>query len=150
MRLVWTSLGQMMPAIMVAGFAACWFDFVATAYPARAIEPSDLNLQEQADGLMKNADEMLAHGGMGDAKAIVHHCGETTRYAEALIRRLLSVGGQQDDALTRLNEVVRQCDRVSAIGIHADPGLLLNPAIKARAAARESLKGLGLLKPNKG
>jgi len=139
----------MIPAIMLAGLASCLLAFAATAYPAGAVEPSDLNLQEQADGLIKNVDEMLAHGGMGDAKAIVHHCGETTRYAEALIKRLSSAGGHQDEAVTRLNDAVRQCNRVSAIGIHADPGLLLNPAIKARTAVKESLKGLGLLKPTK-
>src|SRR5512147_2940750 len=126
MRLVWTSLGQMMPAIMVAAFAACWFDFVATAYPARAIEPSDLNLQEQGDGLMKNVEEMLAHGGMGDAKAIVHHCEVATRHAESLIEQLSPSDSRRGDAMTPLNEVIPQCSRVSAIGIHADPGLLLN------------------------
>ena len=30
-----------------------------------------------------------------------------------------------------LNEVIRQCNRVSEFGIHADPGLLLNPATEA-------------------
>jgi hypothetical protein len=52
--------------------------------------------------------------------------------------------------MTSLNEVIRQCSRVSEIGIHADPGQLLNPATKARAAARESLKSLGLTRTNKG
>jgi hypothetical protein len=39
---------------------------------------------------------------------------------------------------------------VSDIGIHADPGQLLNPATKARAAAQESMKLLGLTRTNKG
>jgi hypothetical protein len=107
--------------------------------------PSTPALQEQGDALMKNVEEMLAHGGMGDAKAIVHHCEEAARYAENL-KRL----SEQDPMLhAPLNEVIRQCRRVSQIGIHADPGLLLNPAAKARAAARESLKALGLTKPTK-
>ena len=53
------------------------------------------------------------------------------------------------DAMTSLNEVIRQCSRVSDIGIHADPGQLLNPATKARAAAQESMKSLGLNRTTK-
>lgn len=113
---------------------------------AQAADASQATLQERGDALMKNVEEMLAHGGMGDAKAIVHHCEEASRYAEEL-RRL----SEQDAVLhAPLNEVIRQCRRVSQIGVHGDPGLLLNPAIKARAAARESLKALGLMRPNKG
>ena len=95
---------------------------------------------------MKNVEEMVAHGGMGDAKAIVHHCGEAARYAETMIKQLSASGSRRDDAVTSLNEVIQQCHRVSEIGIHADPGQLLNPATKARAAAQESVKLLGLTK----
>jgi hypothetical protein len=99
---------------------------------------------------MKNVEEMVAHGGMGDAKAIVHHCGEATHYAETLIKHLSVSDPHRADAMTSLNEVIRQCKRVSDFGIHADPGLLLNPATKARAAAWESMKSLGLTRTNKG
>jgi hypothetical protein len=99
---------------------------------------------------MKNVEEMVAHGGMGDAKAIVHHCGEAARYAETLIKQLPASGPHRDDAMASLTEVIRQCSRVSEIGIHADPGQLLNPATKARAAAWESMKLLGLTRANKG
>lgn len=110
-----------------------------------AEERFESSLQAQGDALMKNVEDMLAHGGMGDAKAIVHHCEEATHYAETL-KRL----SEPDPMLQApLNEVIRQCRRVSQISIHADPGLLLNPAIKARAAARESLKALGLTRTNK-
>jgi len=116
---------------------------------ARASEPSSISLQEQGDGLMKNVEEMVAHGGMGDAKAIVHHCGEATRYARTIIKHLSVSDPRLVDAMTPLNEVIRQCSRVSDIGIHADPGSLLNPALKARAAAWESMKSLGLIRTNK-
>jgi hypothetical protein len=99
---------------------------------------------------MRNVEEMLAHGGMGDAKAIVHHCGEATRFAETIIKRLSISDLHRGDAMISLNEVIRQCSRVSDIGIHADPGQLLNPATKARAAAEESMKLLGLTRANKG
>jgi hypothetical protein len=98
---------------------------------------------------MKNVEEMVAHGGMGDAKAIIHHCGEAARYAETMIKQLSATGSRRDDAVASLNEVIRQCGRVSEIGIHADPGRLLNPALKARTAAQESMKLLGLTKAKK-
>jgi len=139
-----------MPAVMLAALATLWLPFVSDENPARASEPSGASLQEQGDGLMKNVEEMVAHGGMGDAKAIVHHCGEATRYAETIIKHLSRSDPHQVDAMTPLNEVIRQCSRVSEIGIHADPGQLLNPATKARTAARESMKLLGLTRTNKG
>jgi hypothetical protein len=139
-----------MPAVMLAALATLWLPFVSDESTARASEPSSASLQEQGDGLMKNVEEMVAHGGMGDAKAIVHHCGEATRFAETLIKHLSRSDPHQVDAMTPLNEVIRQCKRVSDFGIHADPGLLLNPATKARTAAWESMKLLGLTRTNKG
>jgi hypothetical protein len=107
-------------------------------------------LQEQGKDLLKNVEEMVAHGGMGDGKAILHHCGEATRIAEAIIVLIPPSDPHQADATASLKEVIRHCSRVSAIGIHADPGQLLNPATKARAAAQESMKLLGLTKTNRG
>jgi hypothetical protein len=130
--------------IMLVALAFLWLPFVSDESLARASEPSNTTLQEQGDSLMRNVEEMVAHGGMGDAKAIVHHCGEAARYAEAIIKQLSASGSRRDDAVTSLNEVIRQCSRVSAIGIHADPGQLLNPATKARAAAQQSMRLLGL------
>ena len=99
---------------------------------------------------MRNVEEMQAHGGMGDAKAIIHHCGEATRIAETIIKQIPLSEPHRGDAITSLNEMIRQCSRVSTIGVHADPGQLLNPATKARAAAQESMKSLGLTRTNKG
>jgi len=135
-----------MPAVMLAILATLWLPVVSGESAAGASEPSSSSLQEQGDGLMKNVEEMVAHGGMGDAKAIVHHCGEAARYAETMIKQLSASGSRRDDAVASLNEVIKQCRRVSEIGIHADPGQLLNPATKARTAAQESVKLLGLTK----
>ncbi len=106
----------------------------------------DKKLQEQRDGLLQNAEEMVAHGGMGDAKAILHHCGEMARHAELLMKQLPLSHPNREEGVASLNDVVRYCKRVSEIGIHADPGVLLNPAIKARTAARAAVKSLGLAK----
>jgi hypothetical protein len=140
---------RIVPAILLIGLATLWLPFVSDESYARAADPSSASLQEQGDGLMKNVEEMVAHGGMGDAKAIIHHCGEAARYAETIVKQLSGSDPRQADATTALNEVIRQCRRVSDIGIHADPGQLLNPATKARTAAQESMKLLGLNKKNK-
>jgi hypothetical protein len=102
----------------------------------------DEKFQEQRDGLLRNAEDMVAHGGMGDAKAIIHHCGEAARYAESLIKQVLTSYPDREVTVVPLNEVIRQCKRVSEIGDQADPGMLLNPAIKARTAARLAIRSL--------
>lgn len=110
-----------------------------------AVEQSQ-SLNEAADGLRLNAEDMVAHGGMGDAKAIVHHCAETAQYAESLIKQLSKSYPGREEGIASLHDVIRHCKRVAEIGIHADPGVLLNPAIKARTAARASVKALGFAK----
>jgi hypothetical protein len=141
--------GRSLLVITLLGFAGLWFPIAQDGGQARAVEPSNASLQEQGDGLMKNVEEMVAHGGMGDAKAIVHHCGEATHFAERLIKQLSASDLHRVEATTSLHEVIRHCNRVSEIGIHADPGQLLNPATKARAAAQQSIKLLGLTRTNK-
>lgn len=106
----------------------------------------DKKLLEQRDGLLQNVEEMIAHGGMGDAKAILHHCGEAAHYAESLIKQLPTSQMGREEGVASLNDVVRHCKRVSEIGVHADPGVLLAPAIKARTAARAAVKTIGLAK----
>ncbi|MBH0197782.1 MAG: hypothetical protein HP494_19815, partial [Nitrospira sp.] len=46
---------------------------------ASAGSPKDI--QNQGKEMVKDAEEMVAHGGMGDAKAIVHHCAEVAKHA---------------------------------------------------------------------
>ncbi len=58
---------------------------------------------------------------MGDEKAIVHHCGEAMRFAETIIKQIPLSDPHRIEATTSLNEVIRQCNRVSDIDIHADP-----------------------------
>jgi hypothetical protein len=136
--------------VILVGSIALWFPIAPEGGQAHAVEPSSASLQEQGDDLMRNVEDMVAHGGMGDAKAIIHHCGEAARIAGTIIKQIPVGDPRRIDATTTLNEVIRQCKRVSDIGIHADPGQLLNPATKARAAAQESIKLLGSTKANKG
>lgn len=120
---------------------------IATIVPVLAVlktEAAEMDgtFHEQRDGLLQNAEDMVAHGGMGDAKAIIHHCGEAARYAESLINQVSASHPDREATVVPLNEVIRQCKRVSDIGGQADPGLLLNPAVKARAAARSAIRSL--------
>lgn len=133
--------------IMIAGVVAGIFSG-GLPVGLRTAHASEPTLQERGDALMKNVEEMMAHGGMGDAKAIVHHCGEAAGYAEAILKQLADSDPRRSQALVPLTDVIHHCKRVSDTGIHADPGQLLNPAIKARAAARASIKALGLVKTN--
>lgn len=140
-------MGVWICSALLAGMAGP-VGLMPAADRAEAVELSAL--QADADGLMKNVEDMMAHGGMGDAKAIVHHCGEAARLAETMMKQLSGSEQAAQDARAALEEVIRQCRRVSERGVHADPGLLLNPAIKARAAARDSIKALGLNRINRG
>jgi hypothetical protein len=123
--------------VLLAGLVGMFFAVVSLA------EASHLAMQETADALLRNAQEMIAHGGMGDAKAIVHHCSETARYAEVLLTQVSESDLRRSQGAVPLEDVIRQCKRVLEIGIYADPGQLLNPAIKARASAREAITLLG-------
>lgn len=134
-----------MPACLLWVLCVGWL-FAMSDGAIRAAQASEPSLQQQGDALMKNVEDMLAHGGMGDAKAIVHHCREAAHYAGTLLAQVPETDPRRGTAVTPLNRVIEQCRRVSDIGVHADPGLLLNPAIKARAAALESIKQLGLAK----
>ena len=138
-----TVVGRLVVSGLVAAVLSGGFPFGLRT--AHAAEPA---LQERGDALMKNVEEMMAHGGMGDAKAIIHHCGEASRLAEAILKQLPDSDSRRSQAIAPLTEVIHHCKRVSDTGIHADPGQLLNPASKATAAARASIKALGLAKTN--
>ena len=103
------------------------------------------DIQAQGTAMMKDAEEMVAHGGMGDTKAIVHHCGEVRQHAEAILKALSPTDPHGKEAVPHLLEAIKQCKRVAELGDLVDPGASLNPATKARAAAREAVKHLAAL-----
>lgn len=96
--------------------------------------------------MVQDAEEMVMHGGMGDGKAIVHHCAEVVKQAEAILKALPLTDEHGKEALPHLQEAIKQCTRVAEMGDRVDPGASLNPATKARAAAREALKHLNALR----
>jgi hypothetical protein len=104
------------------------------------------DIQAQGAAMMKDAEDMVAHGGMGDTKAIVHHCSAASRHAEAIVKALPPTDPHGKEALPHLLEAIKQCQRVADLGDKVDPGASLNPAIKARAAVREAVKHLGALR----
>lgn len=104
------------------------------------------DVQALARAMVKDAEDMVSHGGMGDAKAIVHHCHEVTKYAEAILKALPPADVHGQDATPHLREAIRQCQRVATFGAKVDPGVTLNPATKARAAARIAAKHLAAMR----
>ncbi len=140
LQAVYSSIASMISGIVVvAVLSVIAHTMVLAGEPAQS-------LKEAADGLRLNTEDMVAHGGMGDVKAIIHHCAETSRYAESLIKQLPTSHPGREEGVASLHDVIRHCKRVTEIGIHADPGVLLNPALKARTAAHASVKALGLTK----
>ncbi len=117
---------------------------VIGAVPAHAGSPKEI--QNQGKEMVKDAEEMVAHGGMGDAKAIVHHCAEVAKHAEAILKALPPADEHGKEAAPHLQDAIKYCKRVAEMGDKVDPGASLNPATKARAAAREAMKHLAAMK----
>ena len=111
---------------------------------AHAESPKDI--QDRGKAMLRDAEDMVMHGGMGDGKAIVHHCGEVTKHAGAILKSLPLTDEHGKDAVPHLQEAIKQCRRVAEMGDKVDPGASLNPAAKARAAVREAVKHLNALR----
>jgi hypothetical protein len=107
---------------------------------------SPKNIQDRGRAMLRDAEEMVMHGGMGDGKAIVHHCGEVAKNAEAIFKALPLTDEHGKEAVPHLQEAIKQCKRVAEMGDKVDPGASLNPAAKARAAVREAVKHLNALR----
>lgn len=103
-------------------------------------------IQEHGKAMLRDAEEMVMHGGMGDGKAILHHCAEVAKHATAILGALPKGDEQGQAAAPHLQDVITHCKRVADMGDKVDPGASLNPATKARAAAREAMKHLAAMK----
>lgn len=103
-------------------------------------------LQEHSAALAKNAEDMVAHGGMGDAKAIVVHAEAVIQHAKAILAVLPEQDPRSHEANVSLQQAILFAQRVIARGPHQDPGALLNPALKARHKVHEALKHLRALR----
>lgn len=110
-----------------------------------ALGASAKEVQEHGTAMARDAEDMVMHGGMGDTKAILHHCREVTRHAQAILKLLSPADPHGKEATGHLQEAIRQCQRVESMGVNVDPGAPLNPATKARAAVREATKHLSAL-----
>ncbi len=103
-------------------------------------------IQEHGKAMLRDAEEMVMHGGMGDGGAIRHHCAEVTKHATAILG-LLPKGDEHGRAAAPfLQEAITHCKRVADMGDKVDPGASLNPAVKARAAAKEAMKHLSAMR----
>ncbi|MFO0731027.1 MAG: small metal-binding protein SmbP [Nitrospiraceae bacterium] len=109
---------------------------------------SPKDVQEAGKAMLKDAEEMVMHGGMGDGSAIVHHCGEVTKHAESILKQLPSNNEEAKAAVPHLQDAIKHCRRVAELGDKVDPGMSLNPAVKARTAVKEAVKRLQAIRDN--
>jgi len=121
-----------------------WVSLAIGTDPASAGSPKAI--QEQGKAMAQEAEDMVMHGGMGDGKAILHHCAEVATQAQAILKALPPTDEHGKEAMPHLQDAIRHCHRVAELGDQVDPGASLNPAVKARAAAREALKHLMAMK----
>ena len=103
-------------------------------------------IQEHGNAMLRDAEDMVMHGGMGDGKAIVHHCGEVAKHAEAILKLLPPADEHGKEAVPHLQDAIKHCKRVAEMGDKVDPGASLNPATKARRAAKEAMKHLSAMR----
>lgn len=116
---------------------------VGAAFSAQAGAPKEI--QSHGKAMLQDAEDMVMHGGMGDGKAILHHCGEVAKHAEAILKILPPADEHGKEATLHLQDAIKHCKRVAEMGDRVDPGASLNPATKARAAAREAMKHLSAM-----
>jgi len=107
---------------------------------------SPKEIQEQGKAMVRDAEEMVMHGGMGDGGAILHHCAEVSKRAQAILKSLPTTNEHAKEAVPHLQNAVNYCKRVAEMGDKVDPGASLNPATKARAAVWEAMKHLAAMK----
>ena len=124
--------------------AACIF--VASTGAALVFAGPPKAIQDHGQAMLRDAEDMVMHGGMGDGKAIVHHCGEVAKHAEAILKLLPPADEHGKEAAPHLQDAIKHCKRVAEMGDKVDPGASLNPATKARTAAKEAMKHLSAMK----
>lgn len=107
-------------------------------------------IQEHGTAMLRDAEDMVMHGGMGDGGAIRHHCAEVIKHATAILNALPKGNEQGQAAAPLLHEAITHCKRVADMGDKVDPGASLNPATKARAAAKEAMKHLSAMRAGGG
>jgi len=132
--------------MIVMGLLVGIFSSSLTAWISPALAGSLKEIQEQGKAMGRDAEEMVMHGGMGDGKAIVHHCAEVAKQAQAILKALPPADEHGKEAAPYLRDAIKHCNRVAEMGDKVDPGASLNPATKARAAVREAMKHLAAMK----
>jgi thioredoxin-like negative regulator of GroEL len=115
---------------------------VGTSF-VQAESPKDI--QDRGKAMLRDAEEMVMHGGMGDGRPSCITAVKCAKHAEAILKALPPTDEHGKNAVPHLQEAIKQCKRVAEMGDKVDPGASLNPATKARAAAREAMKHLNAL-----
>ncbi|MBS0152989.1 MAG: hypothetical protein JSS38_00195 [Nitrospira sp.] len=129
-------------AVVIGGVLLCGASMGDTAVSAASLR----EIQDQGKAMVRDAEEMVMHGGMGDGHAILHHCAEIAKQAQAILKALPSADAHGKEAVPHLQDAIKHCTRVAEMGDKVDPGASLNPAVKARAAVKEAMKHLLAMK----
>ena len=66
--------------------------------------------------------------------------------SQAILKALPPTDAHGKEAVPHLEDAIKYCKRVAEMGDKVDPGASLNPAVKARTAAREAMKHLAAIK----
>lgn len=119
---------------------------ISMGYGDTAEAASIREIQDQGKAMVRDAEEMVMHGGMGDGHAILHHCAEVAKQAQAILKVLPARDEHGKEAVPHLQDAIKHCNRVAELGDKVDPGASLNPAVKARAAVKEATKHLLAMK----
>ncbi|MBL8074084.1 MAG: hypothetical protein JNL29_06925 [Nitrospira sp.] len=119
---------------------------ISMGYGDTAEAASIREIQDQGKAMVRDAEEMVMHGGMGDGHAILHHCAEVAKQAQAILKVLPARDEHGKEAVPHLQDAIKHCNRVAELGDKVDPGASLNPAVKARAAVKEAMKHLLAMK----
>ena len=120
--------------------------FTAAVGAASVLAGPSQAIQEHGKAMLRDAEDMVMHGGMGDGGAILHHCAEVAKHATAILGVLPKRDEHGQAAAPFLQEAITHCKRVADMGDKVDPGASLNPATKARAAAKEAMKHLSAMR----
>ena len=79
---------------------------VGTSF-AQAGSPKDI--QDRGKAMLRDAEEMVMHGNMGDGKAILHHCGEVAKQAETILKALPPTDEHGKEAVPHLQDAIKYC-----------------------------------------
>ena len=110
--------------------------------PASVSAASISEAKASAAEALRQADEMIAHGGKRNTKKIIDHAEAMVHQTEAALKTIPAGDSHAKKAAELFRDAINHAKKVLTMGEKQDPGMLLNPALKARTALRHGAKYL--------